>query len=191
VAWFEYGETQNLGTSIDNQLLGSSPDNVSVNTQLSGLKYATTYYYRFVATNSFGRSNGTTVSFATAGGAPKVTTKDATSITAHGAVLNADVNPSGLPTYAWFEYGTSPSFGNIIDNVDRGSGMSSMSINTTPALSGLLLNTRYWYRIVANNSDGTSYGDLVSSTTEPAAHRQRRSRPVGVHVRAVWGIWVS
>jgi hypothetical protein len=162
-AWFEYGETASLGTSIDNVNRGSGTVNVAASTTLTGLKVATQYYFRLVAANSAGTSNGTILTFTTAGGAPTVTTIAATTVTAHGAVLNADVNPSALLTFSWFEYGTTPSLGTVVDNVNRGSGSSNVSIDTT--LSSLLLNTKYYYRVVANNSVGTTNGGLLNFTT--------------------------
>jgi hypothetical protein len=162
-SWFEYGETTALGTSIDNVNQGSGTDNIAVSYSLGSLKVATTYYYRIVAVNSSGTANGTILSFTTAGGVPTVTTKAATAITAHGATLNADVNPNALTTYAWFEYGTTPSLGTVFDNTLRGSGSAVVPISTP--LTGLLLNTPYYYRIVASNSVGTSSGDIYNFTT--------------------------
>jgi CubicO group peptidase (beta-lactamase class C family) len=41
-------------------------------------------------------------------GLPTVTTAAATGVTTSGAMLNGSVNPNGLTTTAWFEWGTSP-----------------------------------------------------------------------------------
>ena len=64
---------------------------------LTGLTPNTTYYFRVVATNSAGTTNGAILSFATgtSGTAPGATTQDATSVTSSGATLNASVNPDG------------------------------------------------------------------------------------------------
>ena len=163
-AWFEYGTTLSLGTVIDNQLRGSGTDNVTINAALTGLLPATQYFYRIVASNSVGTSVGSTLNFTTAGGVPTVGTKAATLVTATGGTLNADVNPSGLPTFAWFEYGTTTSFGSILDNTSRGSGTDNVPISA--ALSGLAPGTQIFYRVAASNSVGPSLkGDTFNFTT--------------------------
>jgi len=164
-AWFEYGLTSSLGTVVDNQLRGSGTGNVTISFPLSPLSVATRYYFRVVASNSAGTTQGTILSFITAGGVPSVLTKDPTSgsITATGATLNADVNASGLATYAWFQYGLTTSFGSILDNQSRGSGTNTVSFDSP--LTGLAEHTKYYYRIVANNSVGTANGDTLNFTT--------------------------
>ena len=163
-AWFEYGTTTSFGSILDNASRGSGTDNVNINATLSGLLPAKTYYYRIVANNSLGTSVGTTLSFNTAGGVPTVGTKAATLVTADGGTLNGDVNPSGLATNAWFEYGTTTSFGSILDNTSRGSGTDNVSMSA--ALSGLTPGTTIYYRVAASNSVGPSLkGDTFNFTT--------------------------
>jgi archaellin len=162
-AWFEYGLTSSLGTVVDNQLRGSGSDNVSISFPLSPLSVATQYYFRIVANNSAGTTTGTTLSFVTAGGTASVTTKDASLVTASGATLNADVNPSGLATYSWFQYGPTTSFGSILDNASRGSGTSTVPVASP--LTGLSEHTQYYYRVEANNTVGTSFGGTLNFTT--------------------------
>jgi hypothetical protein len=189
-AWFEYGETASFGTTIDNVNRGSGTVNVAASTTLTGLKVATQYYFRLVAASSAGTANGTILNFTTAGGAPTATTiaVDPGTITAHGAVLKADVNPSALPTFAWFEYGTTPSLGTVIDNVSRGSGSSNVSINTP--LSGLLFNTQYYYRVVATNSVGTTNGGLLNFTTLNPPPTANAGTDQSVYTRSATGATV-
>ena len=164
-AWFEYWENPGIRKRFGQPVRGSGTDNVNVISALTGLDFATKYYYRIVARNSTGDSVGSTLNFTTAGGVPVVTTKQASSITSGGAVLNATVNPSGLATYAWFEYGDNTAMGNIWDNQSRGSGTDNVNI-ATPALTGLKENTTYYYRIVATNTaGGPVYGDTFTFPT--------------------------
>lgn len=163
-AWFEYGLTSALGTVIDNQLRGSGTDNVTIDYTLSSLTPATTYFYRIVANNSVGTSIGTTLTFDTAGGVPTVGTKAATLVTATGGTLNGDVNPSGLATSAWFEWGTTTSFGNILDNTSRGGGTDNVAMSA--AIPTQLPGTTIYYRVRAVNSVGpSSPGDTFTFTT--------------------------
>lgn len=163
-AWFEYGTTSSLGSVLDNASRGSGTDNVTISAALTGLPPATQYFYRIVAVNSVGTSVGSTLNFITAGGVPTVGTKAATSVTATGGTLNGDVNPSGLATNAWFEYGTTTSFGSILDNTSRGSGTDNVAMSA--ALPTQLPGTTIYYRVRAINSVGPSIpGDTFSFPT--------------------------
>ncbi|MBI1925526.1 PD40 domain-containing protein [Candidatus Poribacteria bacterium] len=75
-------------------------------------------------------------------------------VTPNSATLNGNVNPNGLSTTAWFEWGPTPAYGNATPSSDLGTGTSIVSYNQT--LSGLSPNTTYYYRAVAQNSFGTS-----------------------------------
>lgn len=102
---FEYGTSESFGTTTSGQSIGSGNSPVAVSANLTGLQANTTYYYRAVATNSQGTTTGTTLSFTTATALPLVTTTPATFIETMGANLNGDVNPNGLATSVYFEWG--------------------------------------------------------------------------------------
>lgn len=87
---------------------------------------------------------------------PVVSTSAATSITCTGATLNGSVNPNGLATNYYFEWGATIAYGNTTSSVAAGSG--STSINVTAPITGLTSGTTYHYRVVAVNADGTSSG---------------------------------
>ncbi len=114
-----------------------------------------------------------TATFAVASGAPGVSPGAPVVSGPNGAGLSGSVNPEGLPTTAYFEYG--------IDLSDRGPGSSTTLYNqTTPVqqvgsdftqhaisttLSGLVPNITYHVRLVANNSAGTGTGPDQTFTT--------------------------
>jgi uncharacterized repeat protein (TIGR01451 family) len=77
--------------------------------------------------------------------------------------LNADINPNGGLTSGWFEYGPSPILGLRTAQLPLGSGSSFMPFSY--AVSGLLPNTTYYYRAVAQNQAGTSQGNILSFVT--------------------------
>lgn len=95
--------------------------------------------------------------------APVVTTGNATSTTLNATTLSATVNPRGLSTGAFFQYGTSESFG--FNSASQSAGSGSANATISASLSGLLPSTTYYYRAVAQNSGGTSYGTTQSFTT--------------------------
>lgn len=91
---------------------------------------------------------------------PTAVTGQATNVTATSATLNAMVNPNGLETSAYFEWGTTTSFGNRTPTQSVGSGTKDVPISAD--LSGLASGTTYYFRVVAKNSAGEAYG--VSSS---------------------------
>ncbi len=92
--------------------------------------------------------------------APSVLTLAASGISTSTAVLNGSVNPNGLLTAAWFEWGTSGSFGSSTASSSLGSG--STAVPTSANLSGLTPGTTYYFRVDAQSSAGTSYGSTLT-----------------------------
>lgn len=171
-AWFEWGQTTNFGNSVSSQSMGSGSSQLSYSYNLTGLQQNTTYYYRAVASNSFGTVYGTMYSFTTTGfnnnnnngnggnSAPFASTNSASILGNTYGTMNGTVNPNGTQTSAWFEWGLTPSLGNSVSSQSIGSGFSQISYQFN--LSGLQQNTTYYYRAVASNTYGTSYGNTVS-----------------------------
>ena len=101
-------------------------------------------------------------------GPPKVTTQEATSIGSNKATVNALINPEGIATSYYFEVGTNPAFGGPKIPASPsaiGSGNSDVSVSQTP--TGLSPNTTYYYRVVAINSEGTTFGNGQTLKTAP------------------------
>ncbi len=91
---------------------------------------------------------------------PTVTTSTPTAVTAVSATLHGLVNPNGLPTTWYFQWGLTNTYGNTTTGSSAGTG--TVSVSVSESISGLTLGTTYHYRLVAVNSDGTSYGDDVT-----------------------------
>ena len=85
----------------------------------------------------------------------------------HGATLEAGIYPNGLDTSWWIEYGTDNSYGQQTRPTDIGSGAVPAAV--TGYLSHLDPGTTYHYRLVAQNSLGTTYGYDYSFTTPQAS----------------------
>ena len=94
---------------------------------------------------------------------PAVTTNSATSVSSDSAILNGTIDPNGKTTNYYFEYGVDTSYGSTTASANAGSGNSAISVNAS--ISGLIPDTTYNYRLVATNSDGTSYGDNKTFST--------------------------
>ncbi len=167
--WYEYGTTQSLGGVTSAQLLGAGTATFSAPGFVSGLKANTTYYFRAVAQNANGRSNGTVSSFTTTmtvpvpGNPPTVETTTATNIATDKATLTGRVNSQGSKTYYWFEYGNSLALGNTTSSSTTTDGAT---ISVTKDVSGLNDDTVYYFRLNAQNGYGTDNGPIRSFTTK-------------------------
>ncbi len=162
---FEYGTSTSFGSISTPTGAGSSTADLPVTANLSGLAPGTTYYYRLVASNPSGTTNGPVGSFTTTGSAaPVVTTGAASAITPTGATLSGTVNPKGAFTTFTFEYGTSTSFGSITA-VDGMLATPTLAQPVSMPVSGLSPSTLYFFRLVATNSNGTTNGAVMSFVT--------------------------
>ncbi|OAI56761.1 hypothetical protein AYO49_00600 [Verrucomicrobiaceae bacterium SCGC AG-212-N21] len=95
--------------------------------------------------------------------APIGTTIAGTSVAGATATLNGTVNPNGVITHAWFEYGTTTSYGQTTASQAQGFGPSASPVSA--AISGLTPATTYHYRLVAQNGETTAYGGDMTFTT--------------------------
>ncbi|HEV7938260.1 MAG TPA: fibronectin type III domain-containing protein, partial [Solirubrobacteraceae bacterium] len=78
--------------------------------------------------------------------------------------MNGTLNPNGLDTHYYFQYGQTTEYGLSTSPVDAGSGTGVLAENVT--ITGLLSGTSYHYRIVASSVAGTSYGKDETLTTK-------------------------
>jgi len=99
---------------------------------------------------------------------PSVTTLAATNVTSASATLNGSVNPQGEPTTYYFKYGTNP--GSLTDSTDAVSaGSGTTVVDVSEDIAGLTSNETYYFRIVAVNPSGTSFGSDLNFSTGTAA----------------------
>ncbi len=165
IRWFEWG-TQSWSLNNSTNKIGQGSSASNFNDTVSGLSQNTTYYYRAVAQNSYGTVYGTVQSFTTNKLVNNqkvfVSTYSATNVQNDSVTLNGYVNPySQSNVTRWFEWGMTQSLGNSTNRISHGSSAS----NFNDSISGLAQNTTYYYRAVAQNSSGTSYGNILSFTT--------------------------
>ena len=100
--------------------------------------------------------------------APLVDAGEAQNITRTTATLAGTVDPAGLETFYYYQYGTSTSYGGnapSIQGVNAGSGMEP--VPAPIGVSGLVPATTYHYRLLATNADGTTESPDQTFTTAP------------------------
>jgi hypothetical protein len=89
--------------------------------------------------------------------APLVTTGGAAQVTIASATLTGTVNPRGLSTSYYFQYGTTTAYGSRTPST--GAGKGGAAVAAAAQIGGLGSNTRYHYRLIAHSSDGTTAGN--------------------------------
>jgi hypothetical protein len=126
-----------------------------------------TYDYALVAANSQGTTIGPNKELTTAPATPPfAATGGASTVTSSSATLTATVDTGGLPTLMRFEFGTTPESGSIVPATAVPGSISGTSVGISAGLSGVLQQgTTYYYRVIAANADGTSYGAESAFTT--------------------------
>ena len=189
---FQWGTNTDYGnTTACAQTVGSGASPVAVSANLTGLSPDTAYHYRILATNPGGTTYGTDQTFSTqpgstvsgSGTGQTVTTQSgppspvitgAPAVTGpNGAAFSGSVNPDGLATTAYFQYGippnaqgpegAGPTFTQFTSTQAIGSDFSSHAVSAS--VSGLVPNELYDVRLVATNSAGTTYGPVETFTT--------------------------
>ncbi len=173
---FEYGtEAENYSSSTPEVDVGSGTNPVPSSSSITGLQAGTTYHYRLIANSPNGTTAGVDTGFTTTGTPPppppSVTTGGASAIGVHKATLEATVNPNGGDTHYYFEYGTNNNglyelTAPVPPGSDEGSGITPTAVST--AVIKLASYTTYYYRIVASNATGTTYGTAQELKTNSA-----------------------
>ena len=107
-------------------------------------------------------TNGT--SDRTVGGAkPVVITTGFASVSSTTAIVVGTINPNGVQTTYWFEYGPTLSLGFSLNKVTAVSGQKQLG--AAAYITGLKPSTPYYFRIGAKNAYGTVYGSPYSFIT--------------------------
>ena len=167
--YFQYGTTAAYGSKTAAQSAGSASTAQPAAANASGLQASTTYHYRVVAVSAGGTVVGGDNTFATSKlPVPAADTGAVTGVTTATAVLGGTVNPEGLATSYYFQYGTTTGYGHNTSSRSAGSGTASAAVSQS--LSGLAARTTYHYRIVAVSAGGTVDGKdaTFATATTPA-----------------------
>lgn len=142
----------------------SAWDRASLFTQNYGIDPGNTVSGGAYEWNSFALSVSLTLALVTS-----VVTGPATNVSTTIATLNGLFNPNGatsaFPVTAYFQYGTSISYGGETTHVTGQTGSDSIAL--TSGITGLVAGTTYHYRIVTINADSavTLGSDVTFVTT--------------------------
>ncbi len=140
----------------------------TVEIPVQGLTANTTYHFRVVATSDGGTVQGAdatlkTDAVPTAPTRPAVTTGGVRDAAMASATLTAAVNPHGENTSYKLRMGDQ-----LVargEHAGRGRRSGTRSLSVTARIAGLAAGKRYYYRVVASNSLGTTRGSTRSFVT--------------------------
>jgi hypothetical protein len=175
--YFEYGTTSALGSVGSYQTINNGYSNNSVYYSVIGLSNNSTYYYKLTATNAFGTTQGAILSFTTSGNSYggtglSVTTNAATDITYQSAVLWAYAGTSeiyrGLGSFEYWadnNYSINTTNSTIIQTSSY-YRTSENSPYFSSQITGLMPDTKYYFRAVLKNNNYSSYGQTSYFTTQ-------------------------
>jgi len=169
--YFQWGATAAYGNESPappGTDAGEGAGAVATHTDLAGLAPNTTYHYRLVAANSLGSTFGQDKAFTTSG-PPRITYKSTSAIGHETGTLNAEVNPGELETTYRFQYGESTAYGIEVPSGGASIGSGAGPVAVSAPLSALKLGVTYHFRVVAENSAGTTIGSDQKFTTIPPA----------------------
>jgi hypothetical protein len=154
---FQFGTTTAYGRQTLTRALAGSTSGAPVFGSLTDLTPGTTYHYRVVASSIYGTVVGLDRTLKTrAATPPGAKTGGASKVTGDDAKLSGKVNPHGLATTYWFEYGSNKHYGFRTAEVSAGSRTSSKDVKAK--LRELSPGVKFHYRLVAKNEDGTTKG---------------------------------
>jgi hypothetical protein len=125
----------------------------------------TTYHYAVIAVNSLGTTIGPDQVFTTGPPTPPaVSTGGAEGVSQLSASITGTVNTQGLSTVTQFEFGTSAYSGEMTPATVTSSSGTTIAIAAVFA-GDLQPGATYYYRALASNQDGTTYGTEQSFMT--------------------------
>ncbi len=160
--YFEYGTDQSYGSGeLECEPATPYAGESEVSAKLSGLLPEATYHYRLVVGNTNGTNFGRDRTF-TPHRVIGLTTEAPTHISSTGVQLNGSLIGGGQETHYFFEWGTDLGYGHttaVPPGVYAGAPSGPNPTPLTFVLGSLDPDTHYHYRIVASNSEGTSYGE--------------------------------
>jgi hypothetical protein len=127
-----------------------------VSIEMNNLPTEQVIHYRIVATNANGPSYGATEEIQPHA-VLSLKTEAADDITANTAVLNASMDPDGMPTTYYFEYGLDKHYNVKTNSLLAGSGTGIQPVAGIE-VSKLQPGVRYHYRVVGVNALGATHG---------------------------------
>jgi len=171
--WFQWSTNKyNLNEDNSAQTIDWSVSSADFDFVIDNLEEDTLYYFRAVAKNDEGTDRGNILSFRTDSGPsddPEILDIDVDNIDEDSARLICEVDPNGEDTDVWFEWDE-----NKYDVEDgRGEETRTIEVNRNETrqevritITGLDKDTRYFFKCLAENSDGDDESNIDDFRTD-------------------------
>jgi kumamolisin len=172
--FFQYGTDTSYSFVTGTDTLSAGGPAVSADIGTGTLTPQTLYHYRVVAANSVSTTYGLDHTFTTLA-APVIGASPVADVGATDVRVTQSLDPDGVPTEYYFEYGTSPSYGSVT-NPQTASG--NTTINISSLFQNLTPNKTYYYRMVTVSAAGTYYGPQETFMT-----LARCQRAIGIAIQ--------
>jgi hypothetical protein len=185
---FEYGETENYGSSVPCEetlpSIGKGNSLVEVQVKVNNLNGGRAYHFRLRATNGVGGVYSEDRTLSTLPTA-QIESVSAEETTATSGLLAARVNPEGLRAHYHFEYGPCPTAAECSTSpypftapeADAEIASGSLPVPVQQHIEGLSDGTTYHFRIVVADANGLATpspeGTFVHEPASPACSRAR------------------
>ena len=168
--FFEYGLDTGYGATVtaSPSLVGGTSD-TAVSQAVTGLLPNTTYHYRVAARNASHITYGADQTFTTLSSVSSANTGAATNVAAHCGRSERVGERRRAGQVVFFEYGLTPRYERVVE-AEQSPVTQTADITVSAAISGLIPNTTYYYRVVAQSAQSTLYGTNRSFTTTNLAN---------------------
>ena len=167
--------------TLQNINVGNGTSDVPASLGLGTLDPSTTYEVRLAVRRSEGAGSGISEigTFTTAPLKPEFSLIAATHISDTQATLQADVNAEHAPTSYCFEYGTDTSYGMTAPAGGEGDAGEKMGpVGVFEHLEGLLPDTTYHFKLIAENAGGNSESADYTFHTYSTAEQEWAKRDI-------------
>jgi hypothetical protein len=154
--YFEYGTSTTYGSRTAESAVVAAWGAVDVSTTISGLQHNRPYHWRVVVRTGNGTFDGVDHEFSIPYD-PEIQEEGASDVQASEAFVGGRVQPGGIETTYYIEYGPTEAYGSRTEEASAGSGDVFEGVGVH--LTGLVPGTVYHFRIVASNTHGTTMGE--------------------------------
>lgn len=151
---------------------------------IENLELGSTYYFRAFVMDDGKPVYSFNIKEYKTGSLPVSNTLPATSINACTAILNGHVRPNNIYTNIGFQYGETPDLGQTVIANPHTIEIDASFVSNK--VTGLLPNTKYYFRVISTCIYGTTYGDTISfTTTSPGVPESLTNTPFEITTTSV------